>query len=398
MSRRSHGEGTIRLRSDGRYEGRFHTTSGQRKSIFGKTKAEVRRRLTSEIGRRDQGLPVADDVTRVRDWLAEWLEDVVTPARRPRTVEGYELIIRRHINPKIGSVRLKQLTPRHVRTLIKELKDEGFAPRTIRNVHACLRSALKAAYDDERVSRNVASMVKVPSVEQEDVTAFDERQAQHFLDAIDGHSLENLFTVILALGLRRGEALALRWKDVDFEERSLRIRHSLQRVEGKLALGPTKTHRSRRPLPMVSVVENALKSERARQAEMRLAAGSGWVDHGLVFSTGKGTPLEPRNVNRALNGSSPGTKDKTRTTVGILRRARTLARDEGREIDLPDITIHGLRHSCVTLLRAKGVPDKVIAEIAGHSRVSTTSDIYGRVVDSLVVDALETHGESLQKK
>lgn len=375
MSRRKAAKGAgLRQRADGRWEGRLRLGNGQRKSVFGKTKDEARRKLAEVAVEHDKGLPVHDDALRLKTWLAEWLETVVDADNRPRTVEGYRIVVERHLVPELGNVRLTALTPSHVRRLLKAKTGEGLAPRTVRNIHAVLRRALEVARRDELVSRNVAALVSAPSAERPKLRMFDEDQSRAFLRAIEGHKLEGYFTVLLALGLRRGEGCALKWADCDFETQEIHVRQNLQRVGGKLRLGPTKTHRSARPLPMLPMVESALRRQRVRQAEARLLAGKSWKGEGdFVFTSAVGGPLEPRNVNRVL--------------AAVCAAEQASATKEERQPTFPPINVHGLRHSMVTVLRAEGVPDRVIAELVGHSRVSTTSDVYGRVLDSVVREA-----------
>jgi integrase len=188
-------------------------------------------------------------------------------------------------------------------------------------------------------------------------------ETKAFLIACKGDRLEALFTVALAIGLRQGEALGLRWEDVDWESGVLHVRRSLQRVNRKLVLDELKTKNSRRDLPLIDRLAISLRAHRSRQLEEKLAAGKDWQENGLVFTTTIGTPLDARNVVRKYHD--------TLTRGGIpLRR------------------FHDLRHGCATLLLAQGVPLKTVSDILGHSQISITADIYAHVIPEMRREAL----------
>jgi len=195
-------------------------------------------------------------------------------------------------------------------------------------------------------------------------TSDDYRGDESFSNVCKGNRLEALFTVALAMGLRQGEALGLRWEDVDWESGLLRVRHSLQRINRKLVLNELKTKSSRRELPLIDVVANSLRAHRSRQRSERLAAGQDWQEIGFVFTTTIGAPLDARNVVRSYH--------KVLADAGLALRR-----------------FHDLRHGCATLLSAQGVPIKTVSDILGHSQISITADIYGHVVP-------EAHRAALQ--
>ena len=188
------------------------------------------------------------------------------------------------------------------------------------------------------------------------------KQARTFLEAVKGDRLEALYRVALALGLRKGEALGLRWQDADLDGAQLRVRYSMQRIEGKLQLVETKTKRSRRTISMPVSVVSALRLHRARQLQERLLAGAKWQDSSLIFTTTIGTPIDGRNVNRHFNA--------------ILKEA-----------GLPKKHFHDLRHTCASLLLAQGVHPRVVMEILGHSTIGMTMNTYSHVIPALQQDA-----------
>jgi integrase len=195
-------------------------------------------------------------------------------------------------------------------------------------------------------------------------------EAQQLLAATDDDRLYALWSVALGVGLRRGEALGLRWQDVDLDGGTLRVEQALQRTKGGLVLGPTKTPRSRRTIPLPAVCVRALKIHRARQNVERLAVGDSWQDSGLVFTSNVGTPVEPRNVNRSF------TKLIEKAGVRPVRR-------------------HDLRHTCASLLLAQGVPLRVVMEVLGHSQIAVTANTYTHVLPTLQREAADLMDRAL---
>jgi integrase len=227
-----------------------------------------------------------------------------------------------------------------------------------------LRIALKKALTWGLVARNVALLADAPKVERYEVQPIDANEAQKFLEIIKGDRLEALFSVGLSLGLRRGEVLALKWSDIDFEGQTLRVNGSLQRLQGKLLILPPKTKKSTRSLNLPKTLLQKLREHRARQLEERLALGANWQDHNLVFCTSLGTPIEPRNVQRKL---------------------AALMKDSGMRY----FRLHDLRHFFASLLLAQGVELKVVSELLGHSSIQITGDIYAHVLPKLKEQAID---------
>lgn len=173
-----------------------------------------------------------------------------------------------------------------------------------------------------------------------------------------------LYSVAVALGLRRGEALALKWEDVDLEAGTLRVKHSLQRIEGRLQLVEPKSLKSRRTIAMPQATVLALRDHRKRQLEERMPEGSAWQETGFIFTTTIGTPIEPDHLKRWFKP--------------LLKKA-----------GLPDIRFHDLRHTAASLLLAQGVGPRVIMETLGHSQISLTMNTYSHVMPSLQREAAD---------
>ncbi len=359
--RRGHGEGSIYQReSDGKWcavvDLGYINGTRKRKVIYGDTRKEVAEKLKVVLREQQQGLPVATERQTLAQFFTKWLEDTIAPNRRAKTYRSYEQMARCHILPMLGRIQLARLEPQQVQALLTQKQAEGLSPRTVAYIRAILRQALNRALKWGLVARNVATLVDPPTVEQFKIRPLNPTQAGQLLEAARGDRLEALYRVALSLGLRQGEALGLRWEDVDLEGRVLHVRVALQAVKGKLELVEPKTDNARRTLPLPAALAASLKVHRARQLEERLKAGGAWQDWGLVFTTRNGTPIHPRNLVRAFHA--------------LLQRA-------GMEA----MRFHDLRHSCLSLLAAQGIPARMAMEIAGHSDIRLTQNVYTHVYD-----------------
>jgi integrase len=364
--RRGNSEGTIFQRKDGRWTAGAEVGGYRRKWIYGKTRREVADRLSKIQREVAEGRPVISDRLSVAEYLNRWLYEVAKQRTRPMTWRGYEHLVRLHILPSLGRVRLAKLTPQHVHCLVTQKVREGhLSPRTIQYMHSVLRAALNQAVRWRMVHYNAAAMVSTPRVTRREVRALTPEEARCLLDAARGDRLEALYSVALALGLRQGEALGLKWCDIDFDTHVLRVRRASQRIPHHgTQLVETKTKRSRRSLVMPPIVINALCGHRGRQAVERLAAGERWVDLDLVFPSERGTLADGPNVTHRFHK--------------LLNRAH-----------LPPMRFHDLRHACASLLLVQGVHPRVVMETLGHSQISLTMDTYSHVIPALQREAAD---------
>lgn len=372
--RRGAGEGGISRRKDGRYEATIvlgrKDGRAVRKSLYGRTKKEVQEKLLKAQQSLVQGMPLPDGRQTVGQFLDRWLLDSVAHSVRPRTYASYRQMIRLHVDDDVRRLPLVKLTPQHVQALLNAKTREGLSPRSVQYLRAILRRALAQAVRWGVVARNAAALSDSPRVERARFEPFSPEEARAFLAAVRGNRLEALYTVATALGLRQGEALGLRWQDIDFSHGTLRVVTQLQRIDGKLTLVEPKTRESRRTVSLPAVAVRSLHEHRVRQLEERLSAGERWQDHGLVFCTSRGTPICAVNLSREYH--------------------RLLARHEIRRI-----RFHDLRHTCATLLLVQGVDPRVIMDLLGHSQISTTMDIYAHVMPDLRKEAANKMDEVL---
>ena len=364
--RRGRGEGSIYKRADGRWAGAvtvgYRQGTQERKTIYGRTRKEVQDRIHAVLQRQSQGISLPGERQTVGDFLTHWLKFVAKPRLRPRTHESYESTVRLHVRPYLERVSLSKLTPQRIQTWLSDLSAAGASPRTCQYARVVLRAALTQAIKWDLVVRNAAALANSPRVVTREITPLNPAQARTLLDHCADHRLGSLFAVALSLGLRLGEALGLRWSDVDLNNELLHVRRSLQRIKGGIAFSAPKTARSYRTLVLPRVAIATLTTHRVRQLEQRLAAGQRWGGHDLVFTNRDGNPLDRANVRKQFH--------RLLQTAG-----------------LPQIRIHDLRHTAATLLLLQGVNPRTVMELLGHSDVTMTLNTYSHVLASLKQDA-----------
>jgi integrase len=370
MAKRISNEGSIYQRRDGRWCGQINLgwEAGRRKRKFfyADSAAEVQEQMLNARSDHSRGLPVATKRQSVATFLDYWLT-TVRPRVRPRSYESFETIVRRHLKPEIGNIPLAKLAPAQIQTMLNRKTQNGLGPQTVTTIRTVLCNALNHALKGNLVARNVAALTSPPRVPHYEIRPLDAPQARALLDAASGTRLEALYVLALNLGLRRGELLGLRWQDIDLDNARLRVMQAVQRVEGRLQAAETKTERSRRTLSLPLSVVTSLRRHRTRQLQERLGAGARWWDSGLVFTSGIGTPLDPRSLQLDFRA--------------LLKVAQ-----------LPRVRFHDLRHSAASLLIAQGVPLRTIMELLGHSSIAMTANVYGHLAPELmreVADKME---------
>lgn len=382
MARRSRGEGSIfKRRSDDRWQANLTLPDGKRKSFYGATKRAAREKLDAARADLLHGLPVRSDE---RLTVAAYFPEYLAAHRlevRAQTTDTYESLLRTHVIPRIGALRLTKLTPGTLERLYADLMRPaadgggGLAAASVAVVHAIVRSGLERAARHGLIARNIADLVAAPRVVRREMRPLTREQARALLavaQTVDGGRWEPLIALALHTGMRHGELLALRWEDLDLELAQLRVRRTLARVRGVgLVFNEPKTRSGRRRIALARPAVAALRAQRARLREERLAAGAAWTDLDLVFASPAGTPYAPDAVRRVL--------------ARLLRRA-----------ELPRIRFHDLRHTCATLLLQANVNPKVVSERLGHSSVARTLDVYSHVLPDMQEDAAAVIAAALE--
>ncbi|MFF4419101.1 tyrosine recombinase XerC [Streptosporangium sp. NPDC001559] len=407
MGKRSNGEGSVFPYKDG-WAGYVWVTTPEgkrtRKWAYGKTREETHEKWLKlhELARKG---PVPTKYPTLAAYLTRWLAEVIEPNREPTTYVAYEPLVRLYIIPSLGKKRLDKLTVRDVQIWLNTLptlftccdqkKDhrrpeskrrccavgkccKGYPSRsTIASIRRVLRSALGNAVREELISKNVAALTTLPAASktkkkrQRVVWGVDEaRRFLEHLRAIDD-PLYAAYVLILVLGLRRGEVLGLAWDCVDLGGEQLWISRQLNRVRGELLhRETTKTDDSTASLPLLGLCITALKHRRHVQQDARKAAGERWQDSDLVFTTRNGTPIEPRNFNRAFEAH--------------CQRA-----------GVPTIRVHDTRHTCASLLAALDVHPRVAMRVLRHSQISMTMDVYTQIPSPETRKALDRLNQRL---
>lgn len=372
MSRRHLNEGSIYQRQDGRFVGAAYmlTASGNRKRVhvYGKTRKEAHDKLLELLAQAANFIPVADRPWTVGDYLDYWMTDVAPRDHRPRTMELYESSIRLHLKPCIGNVPLKRLTVSMLQRSLNQQLEEGKSLRVVGVARTVLSAALTRAVREEVLTRNVARIVELATDERKEITPWSIEEVNRFLNAAAQHRQYPAFLLLAVYGMRRGEALGLRWQDIDWVKSQLHIRQQLQQVRGQLHVGPVKTRAGRRSLPLVPAVRAALNAHEARKQPAADDAPADMRD--LVFLSDNDMPLWPRNFARMFH--------KIASRAGLRR-----------------IRLHDLRHSTATLLKNLGVPDRDIQLILGHAHISTTQQIYQHGDSEIQRRALSNVGKRL---
>lgn len=343
-------------------------TDGRRKyynkTVRG-TKKDAQRVLNEKLLERDRGQLVLPSRATVEEYVLDWIDNR-KPGIQDRTRESYRWILVHNVVPAIGSCRLDRLAPFEIQELYKTMSAKGLSPRTVRYTHSILRSALAQAVRWRMLARNPADLVELPGREPKEMRALTPAEASAFLEAIRGDRWEALWELLLVTGLRPGEALGLKWSDIDWAHQRLRVQRTLVRTDdNEWRLAEPKTPKSRRSVVMPRSTMDVLRRHSVDQAKHQLEVSSDYSDLGLIFSNQTGEPLEYRVV--------------------VRRHFKPIVRAAGLEPLRP----YDLRHTCATLLLASGEHPKVVAERLGHASTVMTMDVYSHVLPSMQEAAAE---------
>ncbi|MEX1253318.1 MAG: tyrosine-type recombinase/integrase [Dehalococcoidia bacterium] len=347
--------------------------SGRRKQRWHSgfdTKRDAERALTEILGRLQSGRYVEPHKVTVATFMRAWLE-ARKAQLRPSTWHGYRKNVEAHVIPRLGSVPIQQLTPQVLNTfyagLLADGRKDGGGPlsaRTVGHIHRVLHRALRDAARWRQVPNNPADHADPPRASNRDMLTWRPAELRAFLDWTREDRLYALWLLSASTGLRRGEVLGLRWRDVDLDAGRAAITQTLLDVGNELTVGAPKTAKGRRLVALDQVTISALRSHRARQLEERLAFGTGYNEAGLVFCQADGAPVRPAWMTRAF-------------------------RQRVSKAGLPAIRLHDLRHTHATLALAAGVHPKVVSERLGHATVSITLDTYSHSIPALQEQAAE---------
>ena len=372
--RRPSGDGMVRKREDGRWEGRIvvgHKSNGD--SIFRYIYADTQKELTAKLRQNIdayQGVDLTEESRMtLSEWLDRWLEQM-SLTLRPDTLKRYRGDMDRHVKPRLGQKRLTQLTAEDLRELYRFLLEQGriaprpglgpgLSPATVRGIHAALHQALQAAADQGLMPNNPAKQVDPPKITHKPMKILNEEQMDTFLAAVDGNEIwRDFFYTELTTGLRLGEICGLMWSDFDGRKGILRVTRTLHREKGgRLVAGGTKTYAGTRKILLPSTTAERL-------AERKRLSCSQWI-----FPN----PLRPE---APLN---PGT---------AYRQLKKILQATG----LPELRFHDLRHTFATHALTSGVDAKTLSGILGHTKASFTLDTYTHTTGDMQRRAAEIVG------
>jgi len=358
--RREKGEGSVyKRKSDGRIMGEYVDANGKKRYVSGKTRPEVRQKLRKLLEDRDKGIAHDSEGLTVERYMDRWLESIQDKVR-PGTYKPYEAIVRLHIKPTLGSTKLDKLTALQLEKLYRQKLNEGLSARRVRYIHVTVHKALKDAVRLQLLSRNVADAAIPPRPVKQEIEPLTQDQMRSLLDASKSDKLHALYVLAITTGMRQGELLGLQWKDLDLDTGTLRVNRSV--YEG--IISPPKTNAGRRTIRLSKLAIVALRQHRINAAKLRI---SEWV-----FPNASGTSIGHQNLHN-------------RSWKPLLKRA-----------GLPhSVRFHDLRHSCISLLLARGIPLKVVSEMAGHADVSITLSVYGHVLPDMQSTAADGIDDAL---
>lgn len=388
----ANGEGSIYKRMrNGRQAGYIGAVSytddagaPHRHMVYGKTRADVRAKMDTVRQRLANGAAVKDSKRSLADWLAHWrATTLAASSRKASTKELYGNLSRRHLETQpFGTVRLDKLKPSDIEGLVLSLRAKtkpgkaseaepdpkpvrALSDATIRQIYTVLRAGLDGAVRDGLLAKNPAAAVKRPGVARSEAKHVEAVDVNKLLKCAEGLRYRNVLVLIAGTGLRRGEALALHWSDIDFDARLLFVRGTLGRIGGELTITQPKTDRSRRSVPLSEPLVAMLRRQRADQAAERLRAANVWKNNDLVFATEIGTPVDPRNA---------------------LRTVEIAAEKAG----ISEVGVHTLRHSAAVAWLESGTHIKAVADLLGHSSIAITGDVYGHTSDDTARSAVDS--------
>ena len=375
--RRANGEGNIRKRKDGRWEGRYTAgtdpETGKQifKNVLGKTQAEVKEKLKKALEQKQKIDFMRTGKYTVAQWMDEWFENVCKIKVRPSSHQTYRGYIDHHVAPNIGKIPLEKLSTMDLQKLYRKLMNKGrverieakrqpkgLSAKTVRNINQVISSAMDFAVAQKIIPENPCKAVALPKVEHKEMQTIPAEQLQAFLQEAKATGVYEMYYIELATGLRRGELLGLKWTDIDWNNGIIKVRRQVARVDGQIVEAPLKTKNSYRTVTISQPAIEVLKQQKEK------------TNDEYVFPSLNGGPISPDSVNNMLK--------------------RVLAR-----AGIPKVRFHDLRHTFATIALQNGVDIKTVSGMLGHFSAGFTLDTYAHVTTSAQKEAADTMGNVL---
>lgn len=375
-----HGRVTVGVCDDGKPDRRHVSSKISEAEVIKKVRALEKQRDEGKV--RKPGRPWT-----VQAWLLHWVEEIAKPSVRENTYAGYEVAVRVHLIPGVGAHRLDKLEPEHLERFYTKMQLNGSKAATAHQAHRTMRTALNHALRRGHVTRNVATLAVPPRIEEEEVEPYDIEEVQRLLSEAAKLRNSARWSIALALGLRQGEALGLRWSDVDLQNGILRVRknrlrpkylhgcggecgrkpgYCKQRVRKNEDTANTKSKAGRRVIGVPGELARLLELHRKEQDRERRIAAQEWNETGFVFTSPVGEPLVPS------------------TDYDVWKQLLTDAK-------VRDGRLHDARHTAATVLLILGVPERVVMQIMGWSSTAMAAR-YQHVTGGILADVAQRVG------
>jgi len=330
----------------------------------------AQKQLTRWLSELDRQVAVEPSKITVVELAIKWLSTIASQRVKPTSVERYQATIFNHILPELGKLQAQKLTPVIVQDFYARKLASGAGARTVQLCHLRLSQVLKQGVTWNLLIRNVCEAVQPPKVESRPGKTWTSEEAKRFLAESVNDRYHPIWFVALATGMRRGEWLGLRWSDIDFEDRTIHVQQNIVPYQSGPLIQTPKTRASVRKIKLPGELLEELRRHKAKQDELAISKGDAWENLDLVFCTGNGKPINPNNLYR--------------NAIRIMERA-----------GVPRIRLPDMRHTHATWLLTEGMPVKVVQERLGHSKPSTTLDVYAHVMPGMQDSAAEAVSDIL---
>lgn len=347
----------IRQRSNGTWEGRYYGADGRQHSVYGRTKGEVKDKLSAKRTEVSQGVCDTETDLTVEQWGREWLQNFKADRVRPSTMDNYDTYFRLHILPYIGHIKLKDLTTLNVQRLYLQLERKGLSPKSIHDIHGTIHGMLDKAVKMDLLHRNVSRNCELPRVIRHEMHPLNKEEMVRFMELAKDDPYYLMMRFDFFTGLRESELIGLSWDCVNFEKHTLRVYRQFIRIasgpdKGKMVYTPLKNSKER-TITLTTSAMNVLKEAKRKQSEMRLRAGSSWAnEYNMIFTRENGRFV----------------RFKT-----LYVHFKNIVKKMGR----PEVRVHDIRHTFALLSLQSSVDPKTLSEALGHATVAFTLDVYG---------------------